>query len=69
MLASLGAISQVMSATLGRFQEKNMTGSERVQKCPKQARLKVIMHDFRLFRGPGSEHHEMPYRDMEVHWK
>ena len=35
----------------------------------KQPKLKVIIHAFGLSRGPNSERHEIPPRDMVGHWK
>ena len=35
----------------------------------KQAKLKVIIHDFVISRGPSSERYDMPPRDMGSHWK
>ena len=35
----------------------------------KHLKLNVIIHAFRISRGPSSESHEMPPRDMQGHWK
>ena len=35
----------------------------------KQPKLKVIIHAFGLSRGPSTEHHGMPPRNMSCHWK
>ena len=36
---------------------------------PKQPKLKVIVHDFGLSRGPSSERHRIQSTTMGVHWK
>ena len=45
--------------------EENMTRLGEFKKMSqKQPKLKVIIHDFGLSRGPSFEHHGMPPRDM-----
>ena len=45
---------------------ENMASPLEVQKQPK---LKVIIHDFEISRGPRFECHRMPPRDMAGHCK
>ena len=60
---------KIMSALLGMFREKIGPVSEKSKNVQKQSKLKVIIHVFELSRGPSSERHGMPPRDMGDHWE
>ena len=52
MMQTTWAMLQVMSALLGTFREKNMTGPWEVQKCPKKAKIESYNTHFRTYSGP-----------------
>ena len=58
-----------VSTLLGIFREKIWSVPKNSKNIAKTEKLKVIIHNFRLSRGPIFEHNWMPYRDMRCHWK
>ena len=49
---------------------ENMISPKKGTKMSKnQPKLKVILHAFRVFQSPSSEHHGMPPRAIGGHWK
>ena len=69
MVSSTRGTLQVMSALLWMFREKIWPGPKSPKISQKQPKLKVIIHAFGLSRGPSSESHGIPHRDMGGHWK
>ena len=70
MVPSTGATLQVTSAFLGAFREKIWPGPEKSRNLPKTTKIEgYIIHAFGLSRGPTSECHGMPSRDMGGHSK
>ena len=67
MVARKRATLQVTLALLGMFRRKYDQSRRSHKMSPKEPKLKVIMHTFRISRGPSSERHRMPHRDMGGH--
>ena len=69
IMSSTRTTSQITSTLLGLFWEKIWSGPEKSKNVAKHPKLKVIVHDFGLSRGPSSKSHGMPPRNMGGNWK